>query len=54
MLQSFLCVLHLLYHFYVFYCYSGCHADIGNFNAKNFDAPHIAQIKNYLEPKNYF
>jgi len=28
--------------FYVYYCYSGCHATIGNFNAKKLDVPHIA------------
>ena len=58
MLQSFSCVLLLLYPFYVFYRYSGCHAEIGNFNAEKFDVPHIAPkensyLKNYLEPKNY-
>jgi hypothetical protein len=42
MLQSSLCVLRLLYPFYVFYRYSGCHAKIGNFNAEKIDMPHIA------------
>jgi hypothetical protein len=32
----------LLYHFYVFYRNSGCHAKIGNFYAEKFDVPHIA------------
>ena len=42
MLQSFSCVLRLLYHLYAYYRYSGCHAKIGNFNAEKFDVPHIA------------
>ena len=42
MLQSFSCVLRLLYHLYAYYRYSGCHAKIGNFIAEKFDVPHIA------------
>ena len=57
MLQSFLCVLRLLYPFYLFYRYSGCHAKIGNFNAEKSMRPILPLNKNYsrtfLEPKNY-
>ena len=43
LLQSFSCVLRLLYRFLnAFYRYSGCHAKIGNFNAEKIDVPHIA------------
>ena len=43
MLQSFLCILRLMYHFYVFYCFSGCHhAKISNFVAEKLDVPQIA------------
>ena len=57
LLQSFSCVLRLLYPFYVFYHYSGCHAKIGNFYAENSMCAILPQNKNYfrncLEPKNY-
>ena len=43
----------LVYHFYAYYRYSGCHAKISNFNAEKFDLPHIAPPKNYFKPKNY-
>ncbi len=49
MFQSLSYVLRLLYHFYVFYRYSGCLAKIGNFNAEK--KSHIAPDKNCLEPK---
>ena len=49
MLQSFLCVLRLLYHLYAYYRYSGCHAKIGNFIAEKFDVPHITLKQKLLK-----
>ena len=39
--------------YFTWYRYSGCHAKIGNFNAKNSMCPILPLYKNYLEPKNY-